>query len=150
MFFWFAHRHEVEAYIKAKYVDRRFVRRPSDEELRSKVVSLSKQEKRLSGNSEHMPPKAPPPTPKLRPGSNASGQSGQFKVNEKHSFKPTVSFAASLGIRTVSSQWIIASKTYFVIFFYTFFLTCCCFRFHLNVSLSLSFNLFLFIAPKQN
>ncbi|XP_039454766.1 arf-GAP with coiled-coil, ANK repeat and PH domain-containing protein 2 isoform X3 [Oreochromis aureus] len=41
-------RHEVEAYIKAKYVDRRFVRRPSDEELRSKVVSLSKQEKRLS------------------------------------------------------------------------------------------------------
>uniref|UniRef100_A0A669BC03 Arf-GAP with coiled-coil, ANK repeat and PH domain-containing protein n=1 Tax=Oreochromis niloticus TaxID=8128 RepID=A0A669BC03_ORENI len=72
-------RHEVEAYIKAKYVDRRFVRRPSDEELRSKVVSLSKQEKRLSGNSEHMPPKAPPPTPKLRPGSNASGQSGQFR-----------------------------------------------------------------------
>uniref|UniRef100_A0A669F1F8 Arf-GAP with coiled-coil, ANK repeat and PH domain-containing protein n=1 Tax=Oreochromis niloticus TaxID=8128 RepID=A0A669F1F8_ORENI len=68
-------RYRVEAYIKAKYVDRRFVRRPSDEELRSKVVSLSKQEKRLSGNSEHMPPKAPPPTPKLRPGSNASGQS---------------------------------------------------------------------------
>uniref|UniRef100_A0A673CLH5 Arf-GAP with coiled-coil, ANK repeat and PH domain-containing protein n=1 Tax=Sphaeramia orbicularis TaxID=375764 RepID=A0A673CLH5_9TELE len=41
-------RHEVEAYIKAKYVDRRFIRRPSDEELRTKVVSLSKQEKRLS------------------------------------------------------------------------------------------------------
>uniref|UniRef100_A0A8C7XPJ6 Arf-GAP with coiled-coil, ANK repeat and PH domain-containing protein n=1 Tax=Oryzias sinensis TaxID=183150 RepID=A0A8C7XPJ6_9TELE len=34
-------RHEVEAYIKAKYVDRRFVRRPSDEELRNKVVSLT-------------------------------------------------------------------------------------------------------------
>uniref|UniRef100_A0A8C4EYX3 Arf-GAP with coiled-coil, ANK repeat and PH domain-containing protein n=1 Tax=Dicentrarchus labrax TaxID=13489 RepID=A0A8C4EYX3_DICLA len=45
-------RHEVEAYIKAKYVDRRFVRRPSDEELRDKVVSLSKQEKRLSSSSE--------------------------------------------------------------------------------------------------
>ncbi|XP_030582610.1 arf-GAP with coiled-coil, ANK repeat and PH domain-containing protein 2 isoform X2 [Archocentrus centrarchus] len=68
-------RHEVEAYIKAKYVDRRFVRRPSDEELRNKVVSLSKQEKRLSSNSDHMPPKPPPPTPKLRPGSNVSGQS---------------------------------------------------------------------------
>ncbi|XP_051930496.1 arf-GAP with coiled-coil, ANK repeat and PH domain-containing protein 2-like isoform X5 [Hippocampus zosterae] len=68
-------RHEVEAYIKAKYVDRRFVRRPSDEELRSKVVSLSKQEKRLSSSSEHLPPRPPPPTPKLRPGSNASGQS---------------------------------------------------------------------------
>eukprot|EP00064_Thunnus_orientalis_P015574 superscaffoldBa00002912_g15628 len=68
-------RHEVEAYIKAKYVDRRFVRRPSDEELRTKVVSLSKQEKRLSSSSEHLPPRAPPPTPKLRPGSNVSGQS---------------------------------------------------------------------------
>ncbi|KAM9762523.1 arf-GAP with coiled-coil, ANK repeat and PH domain-containing protein 2-like isoform 3-T3 [Menidia menidia] len=68
-------RHEVEAYIRAKYVDRRFVRRPSDEELRNKVVSLSKQEKRLSSSSEHLPPKPPPPTPKLRPGSNVSGQS---------------------------------------------------------------------------
>ncbi|XP_069009555.1 arf-GAP with coiled-coil, ANK repeat and PH domain-containing protein 2 isoform X4 [Embiotoca jacksoni] len=68
-------RHEVEAYIKAKYVDRRFIRRPSDEELRSKVVSLSKQEKRLSSSSEHLPPRPPPPTPKLRPGSNVSGQS---------------------------------------------------------------------------
>uniref|UniRef100_A0A671Z3L0 Arf-GAP with coiled-coil, ANK repeat and PH domain-containing protein n=1 Tax=Sparus aurata TaxID=8175 RepID=A0A671Z3L0_SPAAU len=65
-------RHEVEAYIKAKYVDRRFVRRPSDEELRNKVVSLSKQEKRLSSSSEHLPPRPPPPTPKLRPGSNAA------------------------------------------------------------------------------
>lgn len=70
-------RHEVESYIKAKYVDRRFVRRPSDEELRNKVVSLSKQEKRLSSSSEHLPPKPPPPTPKLRPGSNVSRQSGQ-------------------------------------------------------------------------
>uniref|UniRef100_A0A674P1N8 Arf-GAP with coiled-coil, ANK repeat and PH domain-containing protein n=1 Tax=Takifugu rubripes TaxID=31033 RepID=A0A674P1N8_TAKRU len=58
-------RHEVESYIKAKYVDRRFVRRPSDEQLRTKVVSLSKQEKRLSSGSEHLPPRPPPPTPKL-------------------------------------------------------------------------------------
>ncbi|XP_034035856.1 arf-GAP with coiled-coil, ANK repeat and PH domain-containing protein 2-like isoform X3 [Thalassophryne amazonica] len=68
-------RHEVEAYIKAKYVDRRFVRRPSDEELRTKVVSLSKQEKRLSSSSEHLPSKAPLPTQKNRPGSNVSRQS---------------------------------------------------------------------------
>ncbi|KAK0140945.1 Arf-GAP with coiled-coil, ANK repeat and PH domain-containing protein 2 [Merluccius polli] len=69
-------RHEIEAYIKAKYVDRRFVRQPSDEELRAKVVSLSKQEKRLSSSSnEHLPPGPPPPTPKLRPASNASGKS---------------------------------------------------------------------------
>uniref|UniRef100_A0A3B4BY69 Arf-GAP with coiled-coil, ANK repeat and PH domain-containing protein n=1 Tax=Pygocentrus nattereri TaxID=42514 RepID=A0A3B4BY69_PYGNA len=66
-------RQEVESYIKAKYVDRRFVRRPSDEELRLKVVSLSKQEKRLSDCSE--PPRAPPSTPKARPESGASGGS---------------------------------------------------------------------------
>uniref|UniRef100_A0A8C2XHB3 Arf-GAP with coiled-coil, ANK repeat and PH domain-containing protein n=1 Tax=Cyclopterus lumpus TaxID=8103 RepID=A0A8C2XHB3_CYCLU len=53
-------RHEVEAYIKAKYVDRRFVRRPTDEELRNKVVALSKQEKRLSSSSEHLPPSPSP------------------------------------------------------------------------------------------
>ncbi|XP_060889705.1 arf-GAP with coiled-coil, ANK repeat and PH domain-containing protein 2-like isoform X4 [Labrus mixtus] len=75
-------RHEVEAYIKAKYVERRFVRRPSDEELRNKVVSLSKQEKRLSSSSEHLPPRPPPPTPKLRPGSNASGQSAVASGSE--------------------------------------------------------------------
>uniref|UniRef100_A0A3B4XAV4 Arf-GAP with coiled-coil, ANK repeat and PH domain-containing protein n=1 Tax=Seriola lalandi dorsalis TaxID=1841481 RepID=A0A3B4XAV4_SERLL len=61
-------RHEVEAYIKAKYVDRRFVRRPSDEELRNKVVTLSKQEKRLSSNAAESPPMPmpatlPPPSP---------------------------------------------------------------------------------------
>ncbi|XP_041967764.1 arf-GAP with coiled-coil, ANK repeat and PH domain-containing protein 2-like isoform X4 [Alosa sapidissima] len=66
-------RHEVEAYIKAKYVDRRFVRCPSDDELKLKVVSLSKQEKRLSSSSSELaPPRAPPPTPKQRPASGAS------------------------------------------------------------------------------
>ncbi|XP_055718212.1 arf-GAP with coiled-coil, ANK repeat and PH domain-containing protein 2-like isoform X2 [Salvelinus fontinalis] len=72
-------RQEIEAYIRAKYVDRHFVRRPSDEELRSKVVSLSKQEKRLSSSSEHLPPRPPPPTPKLRPASNSSSQSAATK-----------------------------------------------------------------------
>nr|XP_046157661.1 arf-GAP with coiled-coil, ANK repeat and PH domain-containing protein 2-like isoform X2 [Oncorhynchus gorbuscha] len=72
-------RQEIEAYIRAKYVDRHFVRRPSHEELRSKVVSLSKQEKRLSSSSEHLPPRPPPPTPKLRPASNASSQSAATK-----------------------------------------------------------------------
>uniref|UniRef100_A0A8C5AEA9 Arf-GAP with coiled-coil, ANK repeat and PH domain-containing protein n=1 Tax=Gadus morhua TaxID=8049 RepID=A0A8C5AEA9_GADMO len=59
-------RQDIEAYIKAKYVERRFVRRPSDEELRTKVVSLSKQEKRLSSSNEHLPPRPPPPTPNGR------------------------------------------------------------------------------------
>ncbi|XP_041695937.1 arf-GAP with coiled-coil, ANK repeat and PH domain-containing protein 2 isoform X8 [Coregonus clupeaformis] len=73
-------RQDIEAYIRAKYVDRHFVRRLSDEELRSKVVSLSKQEKRLSSSSEHLPPRPPPPTPKLRPASNASVRSADSGI----------------------------------------------------------------------
>ncbi|XP_031430939.1 arf-GAP with coiled-coil, ANK repeat and PH domain-containing protein 2 isoform X4 [Clupea harengus] len=80
-------RHEVEAYIKAKYVDRRFVRRPSDDDLKLKVVSLSKQEKRLStSSSELLPPRAPPPTPKLRPGSGASAAAGNEEVRRESLF----------------------------------------------------------------
>uniref|UniRef100_A0A672M9G6 Arf-GAP with coiled-coil, ANK repeat and PH domain-containing protein n=1 Tax=Sinocyclocheilus grahami TaxID=75366 RepID=A0A672M9G6_SINGR len=45
-------RHEVEAYIKAKYVERRFVQRRSEDETRQKVLSLRQQDKRLSGSSE--------------------------------------------------------------------------------------------------
>uniref|UniRef100_A0A673LZN4 Arf-GAP with coiled-coil, ANK repeat and PH domain-containing protein n=1 Tax=Sinocyclocheilus rhinocerous TaxID=307959 RepID=A0A673LZN4_9TELE len=41
-------RHEVEAYIKAKYVERRFVQRHSEDEIRQKVSALSKQDKPLS------------------------------------------------------------------------------------------------------
>nr|XP_020452415.1 arf-GAP with coiled-coil, ANK repeat and PH domain-containing protein 2 isoform X2 [Monopterus albus] len=75
-------RHEVEAYIKAKYVDRRFMRRPTDEELRNKVVSLSKQEKRLSSSSEHLTPRPPPHTPKLRAGRNVAGQTAVASGSE--------------------------------------------------------------------
>uniref|UniRef100_A0AAQ5Z2B9 Arf-GAP with coiled-coil, ANK repeat and PH domain-containing protein n=1 Tax=Amphiprion ocellaris TaxID=80972 RepID=A0AAQ5Z2B9_AMPOC len=46
-------RHEVEAYIKAKYVDRRFIRRPSDEELRNKSPPMPMP----------MPATLPPPSP---------------------------------------------------------------------------------------
>lgn len=46
------HRHEVEAYIKAKYVERRFVRRLSEDEIRQKVLALSKPDKALSGSSD--------------------------------------------------------------------------------------------------
>uniref|UniRef100_A0A8C5CX72 Arf-GAP with coiled-coil, ANK repeat and PH domain-containing protein n=1 Tax=Gadus morhua TaxID=8049 RepID=A0A8C5CX72_GADMO len=64
-------RQDIEAYIKAKYVERRFVRRPSDEELRTKVVSLSKQEKRLSSSNETppmaMPAVLPPASPCREP-----------------------------------------------------------------------------------
>ncbi|XP_041745645.2 arf-GAP with coiled-coil, ANK repeat and PH domain-containing protein 2 isoform X10 [Coregonus clupeaformis] len=73
-------RQEIEAYIRAKYVDRRFVQRLSNEELRSKVVSLSRQEKRLSSSTEHLPPRPPPSTPKLRPASNASVRSADSGI----------------------------------------------------------------------
>uniref|UniRef100_A0A668AWG8 Arf-GAP with coiled-coil, ANK repeat and PH domain-containing protein n=1 Tax=Myripristis murdjan TaxID=586833 RepID=A0A668AWG8_9TELE len=51
-------RHEIEGYIKAKYVDRRFVRRPSDEELRTKVVCLTAEPPPMP-----MPATLPPPSP---------------------------------------------------------------------------------------
>ncbi|XP_077964428.1 arf-GAP with coiled-coil, ANK repeat and PH domain-containing protein 2 isoform X3 [Gasterosteus aculeatus] len=101
-------RHEVEAYIKAKYVDRRFVRRPTGEELRDKVVSLSKQEKRLSSSSEHLPPRPPPPTPKLRPGQSAvaSGMEARrdslFCPDELHSLFSY--FDNSAKLRSIKSK----------------------------------------------
>ncbi|XP_026879226.2 arf-GAP with coiled-coil, ANK repeat and PH domain-containing protein 2-like isoform X1 [Electrophorus electricus] len=73
-------RQEVEAYIRAKYVDRRFIRRPSDEELKLKVVTLCKQGKRLSFSSEPQPPRAPPPTPKARPASGTSEKSADSGI----------------------------------------------------------------------
>ncbi|XP_069053911.1 arf-GAP with coiled-coil, ANK repeat and PH domain-containing protein 2 isoform X4 [Lepisosteus oculatus] len=73
-------RHEIEAYIRAKYVEKRFVRKPTAAEQRSKVIALSKQEKRLSSSSEHLPPRAPPPTPKQHPSSNASEKSADSGI----------------------------------------------------------------------
>ncbi|XP_051767463.1 arf-GAP with coiled-coil, ANK repeat and PH domain-containing protein 2-like isoform X2 [Ctenopharyngodon idella] len=64
-------RHEVEAYIKAKYVERRFVQRRSEDEIRQKVLSLSKQDKRLSGCSDAQPTSGPS-TSKPRPASGSS------------------------------------------------------------------------------
>ncbi|XP_064865613.1 arf-GAP with coiled-coil, ANK repeat and PH domain-containing protein 2-like isoform X3 [Oncorhynchus nerka] len=81
-------RQEIEAYIRAKYVDRRFVQRPSNEELRAKVVSLAKREKKLSGSTEHLPPRPPPPTPKLRPSSNASAAAKGLKARRDSLFCP--------------------------------------------------------------
>uniref|UniRef100_A0A8C9WUC7 Arf-GAP with coiled-coil, ANK repeat and PH domain-containing protein n=1 Tax=Scleropages formosus TaxID=113540 RepID=A0A8C9WUC7_SCLFO len=70
-------RQEIEAYIRAKYVDKRFVRKPSATEQRATITALRKQEQRLSGSPEHLPPRPPPPTPKLRPPSSTSGGTPQ-------------------------------------------------------------------------
>lgn len=66
-------RQEIEAYIRAKYVERRFVRKQESQEQRSKVLMLSKHDKNLKGSMEFLPPRPPPPTPKIRPASNTSG-----------------------------------------------------------------------------
>ncbi|MBN3285378.1 ACAP2 protein, partial [Polyodon spathula] len=69
-------RQEIEAYIRAKYVEKRFVQKPTAAEQRTKVISLSRQEKRLSSSSsEYLPPRPPPPTPKMRPASHISEKS---------------------------------------------------------------------------
>ncbi|XP_026998355.1 arf-GAP with coiled-coil, ANK repeat and PH domain-containing protein 2 isoform X1 [Tachysurus fulvidraco] len=65
-------RQEIEAYIRAKYVERRFVRKQDSREQRSKVMVLSKHDKHLKGSTEFLPPRPPPPTPKIRPASNTS------------------------------------------------------------------------------
>ncbi|XP_052395320.1 arf-GAP with coiled-coil, ANK repeat and PH domain-containing protein 2 isoform X8 [Carassius gibelio] len=61
-------RHEVEAYIRAKYVERRFVQRLSEDEIRQKVLALSKQDKALSGGSSRGASASSP-----RPPSSSSG-----------------------------------------------------------------------------
>nr|XP_015216706.1 PREDICTED: arf-GAP with coiled-coil, ANK repeat and PH domain-containing protein 2 isoform X2 [Lepisosteus oculatus] len=81
-------RHEIEAYIRAKYVEKRFVRKPTAAEQRSKVIALSKQEKRLSSSSEHLPPRAPPPTPKQHPSSNASAATFNEDTRRESLFCP--------------------------------------------------------------
>ncbi|KAK3568078.1 hypothetical protein QTP86_029703 [Hemibagrus guttatus] len=65
-------RQEIEAYIRAKYVERRFVRKQDSQEQRSKVMMLSKHDMHLKGSTEFLPPRPPPPTPKIRPASNTS------------------------------------------------------------------------------
>ncbi|XP_039622317.1 arf-GAP with coiled-coil, ANK repeat and PH domain-containing protein 2-like isoform X5 [Polypterus senegalus] len=75
-------RQDIEAYIRAKYVERRFVRKPSPAEQRLKIISLKNEEKRLSGSLEYLPPRPPPPTPKQRPSSNISVKSADNGIQK--------------------------------------------------------------------
>ncbi|TVF92424.1 Arf-GAP with coiled-coil, ANK repeat and PH domain-containing protein 2 [Bagarius yarrelli] len=65
-------RQDIEAYIRAKYVERKFVRKQESQEQRAKVMMLSKHDKHLKGSMEFLPPRPPPPTPKIRSASNAA------------------------------------------------------------------------------
>uniref|UniRef100_A0A9J8DKN0 Arf-GAP with coiled-coil, ANK repeat and PH domain-containing protein n=1 Tax=Cyprinus carpio carpio TaxID=630221 RepID=A0A9J8DKN0_CYPCA len=75
-------RHEVEAYIKAKYVERRFVRRLSEDEIRQKVLALSKPDKALSGSSDARASGGASAS-KPRPPS-ASSEAPEVQVGEPH------------------------------------------------------------------
>ncbi|XP_049338557.1 arf-GAP with coiled-coil, ANK repeat and PH domain-containing protein 2 [Astyanax mexicanus] len=81
-------RQEIEAFIRAKYVEKKFVQRPATQEQRSKVMALSKQDKRLKGSVEFLPPRPPPPTPKLRTASSTSAPLGGQEVRRDSLFCP--------------------------------------------------------------
>ncbi|XP_030630657.1 arf-GAP with coiled-coil, ANK repeat and PH domain-containing protein 2 [Chanos chanos] len=81
-------RQEIEAYIRAKYVERRFVTKLTSKEQRSKVIALSKQDKRLKGSVEFLPPRPPPPTPKLRTASNTTALPSGQEVRRDSLFCP--------------------------------------------------------------
>ncbi|XP_048025839.1 arf-GAP with coiled-coil, ANK repeat and PH domain-containing protein 2-like isoform X3 [Megalobrama amblycephala] len=88
-------RHEVEAYIKAKYVERRFIQRRSEDEIRQKVLSLSKQDKRLSGCSDAQPTSGPS-TSKPRPASGSSVKSTDGETqNQSDGSREMLSTSAS-------------------------------------------------------
>ncbi|MGH0164824.1 UNVERIFIED_CONTAM: hypothetical protein FKN15_065414 [Acipenser sinensis] len=88
---------DIEAYIRAKYVEKRFVQKPTAAEQRTKVVSLSRQEKRLSSSSsEYLPPRPPPPTPKMRPASHISEKSADSRIqNSADGSKEMLAFTRS-------------------------------------------------------
>ncbi|MCJ8737582.1 hypothetical protein PDJAM_G00025660 [Pangasius djambal] len=82
-------RQDVESYIRAKYVDRRFIRMPSDEELKLKIMALSVEQKRLSDSSEPQTRQATQHTrtQKTQPASGAAAASA-LEVSSESLFCP--------------------------------------------------------------
>ncbi|GAA6111946.1 arf-GAP with coiled-coil, ANK repeat and PH domain-containing protein 2 isoform X7 [Tachysurus ichikawai] len=82
-------RQDVESYIRAKYVDRRFIRMPSDEELKLKIMALSVEQKRISDPSESQARQATQQAhvQKTRPASGASAAS-VLEVSSESLFCP--------------------------------------------------------------
>ncbi|XP_058257433.1 arf-GAP with coiled-coil, ANK repeat and PH domain-containing protein 2-like isoform X5 [Hemibagrus wyckioides] len=97
-----ASRQDVESYIRAKYVDRRFIRMPSDEELKLKIMALTVAPKRLSDPSESQarPAAQQAHTQKTRPASRAlevqESQSSTCSSKEKLVFSEPKQFCPSL------------------------------------------------------
>ncbi|XP_060739600.1 arf-GAP with coiled-coil, ANK repeat and PH domain-containing protein 2-like isoform X1 [Tachysurus vachellii] len=85
-------RQDVESYIRAKYVDRRFIRMPSDEELKLKIMALSVEQKRISDPSESQARQATQQAhvQKSRPASGASVKSAESGIVSKAERSPAV------------------------------------------------------------
>ncbi|KAL4630746.1 arf-GAP with coiled-coil, ANK repeat and PH domain-containing protein 2 isoform X3 [Arapaima gigas] len=81
-------RQEAESYIRAKYVEKRFVRKPSPAEQKAKLLMLSRHEKRLSNSADHLPPRPPPPTPQMRPASKVSAAANSEEEGKESLFCP--------------------------------------------------------------
>ncbi|XP_017334125.1 arf-GAP with coiled-coil, ANK repeat and PH domain-containing protein 2 isoform X1 [Ictalurus punctatus] len=85
-------RQDVELYIRGKYVDRRFIRMPSDEELKLKIRALCVAQKRLSDSSEPQTRQATQHThpQKTQPPSGASVKSADSGIMNKADGSPMV------------------------------------------------------------
>ncbi|XP_027013132.1 arf-GAP with coiled-coil, ANK repeat and PH domain-containing protein 2 isoform X5 [Tachysurus fulvidraco] len=85
-------RQDVESYIRAKYVDRRFIRMPSDEELKLKIMALSVEQKGISDPSESQARQATQQAhaEKTRPASGASVKSAESGIVSKAERRPAV------------------------------------------------------------
>ncbi|XP_056598537.1 arf-GAP with coiled-coil, ANK repeat and PH domain-containing protein 2 isoform X1 [Triplophysa dalaica] len=81
-------RQEIEAFIRAKYIERRFVVKPTAQEQKEKIMALRKHDKRVKGNMEFLPPRPPPPTPKLRTTSSTSASLSGHEVRRDSLFCP--------------------------------------------------------------
>ncbi|XP_051555521.1 arf-GAP with coiled-coil, ANK repeat and PH domain-containing protein 2-like [Myxocyprinus asiaticus] len=81
-------RQEIEAFIRAKYVEKKFVLKPTAQKQKEKIMALRKHDKRMKGNMEFLPPRPPPPTPKLRTTSNTSAHLGGQEVRRDSLFCP--------------------------------------------------------------
>ncbi|KAK7162554.1 hypothetical protein R3I93_006779 [Phoxinus phoxinus] len=81
-------RQEIEAFIRAKYVEKRFVLKPTAQEQKEKIMTFRKLDKRIKGNMDFLPPRPPPPTPKLRTASSTSASFSGQEVRRDSLFCP--------------------------------------------------------------
>ncbi|XP_056120764.1 arf-GAP with coiled-coil, ANK repeat and PH domain-containing protein 2 [Rhinichthys klamathensis goyatoka] len=81
-------RQEIEAFIRAKYVEKRFVLKPTAQEQKEKIMTFRKLDKRIKGNMDFLPPRPPPPTPKLRTASSTSASISGQEVRRDSLFCP--------------------------------------------------------------